>query len=87
MITTFLSILVIALFSGLAFWKYSPPVFMVTAGLSMLLGLGLPDLITSQATTTTMDLTLGLAFIGYSLFCIGSAFRCMFWRGEVADED
>ena len=86
MIPTFFGFMMIALFSGLAFWKLSPPVFMIVAGLSMMLGLLLPDLISSPSSTTAIDLTLGWALIAYGLFCIGSAYRCMFWREETKSE-
>ena len=81
-----MALFTIILMSWLAFWKQIPVVFMIVAGISMLLGLNAPDTFSSAATTTDIDKTLGLAFIGYSLFCIGAAYKCMFWQEEVEDE-
>ena len=86
MIPAMLAMLVVAVFSALAYWKRTPPVFMLTAGVSMLVGLTLPDTISSAASTTIMDKTLGLAFIGYALFCIGAAYKCIYWH-EDNEED
>lgn len=82
MIAAAFAVALLAIFSTLAFWRPNPVLFMITAGISMILGLNAPDLITSAATTTSEDLTIGLSLIIYSFLCIAYAFKVIFWDGE-----
>ena len=75
-----LALSALGLFSVLAFWKPNAVLFMLMAGISIILGLTWYDLY-----TTNMGLTMGLMLIAYALFCIGMAFRLLFWRQEIED--
>lgn len=70
-----IAIIPIALFSALAFWKPTAPLFMLVAGGSLIIGLTWYD-----AYTTNLGLTIGMMMIGYSLVCLGFAVKCIFWR-------
>jgi len=76
-----IAIIPVALFSALAFWKLSSLLFMLVAGGSLILGLAWYD-----AYTTELGLTIGMILIGYSLVCLGFAFRCIFWVEEESEE-
>ena len=65
----------VTLFSILAFWKPNAVLFMLVAGSSLILGLHWYDVY-----TTNIGLTIGLLLVAYGLFCIGMAFRMLFWR-------
>ena len=65
----------VAFFSLLAFWRFNAILFMITAGISLMVGLQWFDV---YATDT--GLTISLMLMAYSLVCIGIAFRCLFWR-------
>ena len=71
----------VVFFSLIAFWKSNAIVFMVAGGASLLLGLYWFDVYTSD-----IGLTLSLVFIGYSLLCLGLAFRYIFWREDILEE-
>lgn len=88
MLTLALLISILALFSGLAFWKPNAVMFMVTGAMSMMSGLNAPDMISSTTSTSSTDITLALSLVAYSFFCLAMAFRVMFWDGGAeADED
>lgn len=70
---------VIAIFSGLAFWKENALVFMVLGGASLMTGLRWFDVYNNE-----MGLGISLMLIAYSLLCLGLAFRCLFWRDSVS---
>lgn len=69
-----IAIIPIALFSALAFWKPTAPLFMLVAGGSLIVGLTWYD-----AYTTNLGLAIGMVMIGYSLVCLGFAFSCILW--------
>lgn len=72
-----LTFLAVAFFSALAFYKPNAVLFMLDAGASLLTGLYWYDLY-----VTHWGLTISLMFIGFSFFCIGMAYKCLFWREE-----
>lgn len=74
-------LLALALFSFLAFWKLNALLFMLTAGISLMVGLQWYDVYTTSA-----GLTVGLMMIAYAFVCIAFAFRCLFWRGTISEE-
>ena len=76
-----INIAVLVLFSILSFWRPNAILFMVTAGMAMMVGLAAPDIVSSNSTTTGTDLTLGLMLVAYSLYCIGMSFRMIFYKG------
>ena len=82
MLTAFTGLILIALFSVLGFWRMTTLAFMAAAGVSMMLGLAIPDVMTDTTATTGMDVTVGLSLVAYSLFCIACAYKTMFWRGS-----
>jgi len=67
--------------SCLAFWRSNAPLFMVTAGASLIFGFYWYD-----AFTTNLGLAMGLMLIAYSLVCFGFAFRMIFWRDRLREE-
>jgi len=67
--------MVIALFSVLAFWKLNALLFMLAAGISLMVGLQWYDVYTTPA-----GLTISLMILAYSLVCLGFAFKCIFWK-------
>lgn len=71
----FMTLLAVILLSVLAFWRPYAPLFMITAGASLMLGLCWYD-----AYTTGPGLTISLVFIGYALVCIAFAYRLIFQR-------
>ena len=75
-----MAFMALGLFSFLAFWKPNAVLFMILAGISIIAGLYWYDLY-----TTNIGLTMGLMLIAYALFCIGMAFRMMFWRQKSED--
>ena len=75
-----LALTALGLFSFLAFWKPNAVLFMLVAGISIILGLTWYDLY-----VTNMGVTMGLMLIAYALYCIGMAFRMLFWRQEIED--
>ena len=77
----FLGLLLILGFSALAFWRENALLFMLTAGLSIIIGLNWHD-----EFTTNMGLTISIMLYAYSLVCLGLAFRCIFWRDRLREE-
>jgi ABC-type uncharacterized transport system permease subunit len=73
----FLAFIPVVFFSLLAWWKYNPVLFMVTAGVALLVGFNSPDFL-SPETTTSLEVTIGLTFIAYALLCVGMAFQTIF---------
>ena len=65
---------VLMIVSVLAFWRPNPILFMVMAGISIALGFNWYDVY-----LTNLGLTVGLMLIAFSLYCIGMAFRMLFW--------
>lgn len=80
MTTALYLILFLALFSVLAFWKQNALLFMILFAITFPLGLAVPDLISSEATTTPMDISAGVGIIVYGLLCAAWSFRLLFWR-------
>ncbi len=78
------SLLVLALFSILAFWKENHVLFMVTAGAFMMVGLYAPDFIRGDEQTTNLGISMGLLLMIGSLVCIAMAFRLL-WRQRRQD--
>ena len=71
------SFLPIALFSIIAFWKPNAVLFMITGGISLFMGLSWFDTCPSD-----LGLAIGLCIVAYSVYCIGMAFRMLFWKEE-----
>lgn len=83
MITLLLSFIPLALFSVLAFWKPNAVLFMISAGIAMFVGFYWFD-----AYTTNLGMAISLCIIAYALYCIGLAFRMIFWnRGKGSEEE
>ena len=79
-LTGIMLIMVVALFSFLAFWKPNSILFMMLAAGSMMLGFSIPDVITPDTSTTGLDMAIALGLIIYALLCSAWSFRLMFWR-------
>jgi len=77
----FLGLLLILGFSALAFWRANALLFMLTAGLSTIIGLYWHD-----EFTTSMGLAISILLYAYSLVCLGMAFRCIFWKDRLRDQ-
>ena len=69
-------------FSLLAFWKYSAPLFMFTAGISIMTGFYWRDTYTNN-----MGLTVGIILIAYSFVCLIFALVCLFKRRHIREEE
>jgi hypothetical protein len=82
-LTGIMLVMVVALFSFLAFWKPNSILFMMLYGSSMMLGFSIPDVISPEASTTGLDMAVALALVIYALLCAAWAFKLMFWRDEV----
>ncbi len=81
MIELLLTLSVLIAFSFLAFWKPNPILFIVVAGISIMAGFTWYD-----KYVTNLGLTVGLMLVAYSLYCIGMAFRLLFWNRESGEE-
>ncbi len=91
-LTGIMAILIVALFSVLAFWRPNAILFMMLAAVSLMTGFAMPDLMidlpvpmglaASWSSTTELDITLAMSFIIYGFLCAGLAFRTMLWREE-----
>ena len=68
-------------FSILAFWRGHPVLFLITAGIAIMTGLYVPDLLTG-GTTTVLSMSLGLVIVAYSLVCVAFAYRTLFRMGR-----
>ena len=66
----------------LAIWKENYILFLITFGIAWVTGLNSPDIISGNYVTNGMGITVGLCLIAYAFFCVGMAFRLMFWRGR-----
>lgn len=71
------AVVLLALFSVLAFWRPYAPLFMIIAGMAMMFGLRLYDLYTTET-----GMAFSLCLISYSFLCIGYTFRVIFWQGS-----
>ena len=71
------TLVALGLLSVLAFWKPNPHLFMIMAGMSLMLGLAWFDIYTNE-----LGLGMSLGFIGYSFMCIGFTFKEIFFRDE-----
>lgn len=80
-ITAFIIISLLGIFTFLAAWKENAVPFMLLAGLSMMAGLYIPDV---AGETNGVTIAAGLVLIGYSLLCCGWAIRLMFWKEDIS---
>jgi len=70
-----LSLSLVAIVTFLAFWRANAVLFMIAAGVSVVLGLTWYD-----TYGTNIGLTCSLMLIAYTFYCLGMAFRMLFWR-------
>lgn len=70
--------------SALAFWKDNPVFFMIAFGLSWMIGLNAPNIISGNEQTTTAGIAVGMMMIYYGMFCAGMSFKYSFW-GDYED--
>ena len=73
---------VLALFSILAFWRFNALMFILVGGVSIFLGLYWYD-----AFDNNLGLAIGILLVAYALVCLGFAFRCIFWRDRLREEE
>ena len=71
-----LGLAAIVAFSAMSFWIQNAPLFMVTAGISIMVGLQWFDVYTDNT-----GMAISLLLIIYSFTCLVFAFRCIFWSG------
>jgi len=71
-------LLPLIVFSILAFWKRHPVLFLIVAGIAIVTGLKMPDIL--AGTTTPLSLSLGILTAAYAFVCIAMAYRAMFRR-------
>lgn len=77
----FTVIILIIVFSGLAYWKGNPVIFMLNSAVSLFAGLYAPD----SLNDINFGVAIGLALIGYALVNILLAFGNMF-KGTEEEE-
>lgn len=77
MTTEFIIIGLLALFSWLALKTNNAFLFMILYAVCIPLGLYIPDIVSSNASTTGVDLIFGLAVCMYGLLCAGWSLRLM----------
>lgn len=63
--------------SFLAFWRPSAHLFMILAGISIMLGLYWFDIYTDS-----LGMGCSIGFIGYSFLCLGYAIKVMLWHRD-----
>lgn len=68
----------IVIMSALAFWRLNAVLFMITAGMSVIMGFYWYDALANDAA-----LAVGLMLVAYGFLCVGFAFRCIFWNREM----
>lgn len=71
----------VILFTILGFWRHNAIAFMIAGGLAIITGLEAPDIISSTATTTPLDIAIAMGFLLWALACWGYSFMCMFEQG------
>lgn len=81
-ITGLIKLLPLLSFSVLAFWRGHPVIYMYTAGIAIITGCYIPDIL-NGGVTDSLSLTVSLCFIGYALICLAFAFFMMFRSKEV----
>ncbi len=74
--------LVLVFFSALAFWQKSAVLFLLSAAISLFVGLYWYD-----GYGGTYGLALGLCLVAFSIFCLSCAFRCLFINKMESEED
>ena len=79
--TGFAMILVLAVASVLAFWRLNPVLFLVTAGIAIMVGLNTPDLLSGN-TSTDLGRSVGLMIIMYALAMVAFAYVTLFRLGD-----
>ena len=72
-ISTGLALITLICLSALAFKEKNAVIFLLTAGVSLILGLTWYDVY-----STSMGLTISLTLIVYMVVCIIAAIRCLF---------
>lgn len=70
-----ISFLPLTVFSFLSFWKPNAVLFMITAGISLFVGF-----YWRVYNPTPLGLAISLCIIAYAFYCLGLAFRMIFWR-------
>jgi len=71
------AVIILVFLTVIAFWKPIAPLFMIMAGVSLMLGLYWFDVF-----TTEIGMAVSLALIAYSLICMGYAFKVALWDGS-----
>jgi hypothetical protein len=77
MTTGLLILLILTVFSVLAFWKQNALMFMILFAISFPLALAAPDLISSTATTDGMDIAVSTGVMMYGLLCAAWSLRLL----------
>ena len=66
----YLTVVIIMIsFTALAYWRGNPIIYMLTAGIAIMLGLYSPDALTELG-YSTFGVTIGLMLITYSFVCL-----------------
>ena len=75
-----MALALLALFSIIGFWKCNAVILMLTAAASIFWGIYYFDTF-----VTNLGLSVGIVVIAYALVCLGFAFRCIFWRDRLRE--
>lgn len=73
---TIVSLILLAVFSVLAFWKQLAIIYMLLAGMSLMIGLEWYDVYAGE-----LGMAISLVLMAYSLMCVGYAYRFILWSG------
>lgn len=76
MISEMAQLVPLILFSAMAMWRPNAVLFLISGGLSMMVGLSWYDTF-----GTNVGLSVSLMMIAFSLYCFAMAFRMLFWHG------
>lgn len=70
-------LLPVILFTVLAFWTLHPAIFLFAAGIALMTGLYIPDILTGD-TSNGMTLSIGMLLVVYAFACIAFSYITMF---------
>jgi len=76
-------LVLITLFTTIAFWRGNPAIFMILAGISLMAGLASPDALTGLG-YSTYGISVGLMLIAYAFVCVALAYGNLY-RGRAQE--
>jgi hypothetical protein len=74
----FIPLIVVSL---IAFWRQNPVLFLISAGIAMMMGLKSPDILTGD-TTTNLSMSVGLVIVAYAFLCLAFGYVTLLRMGR-----